>query len=879
LADLHGTWPLVGRDDDLDRLARSMRSAMGRGALVVGPAGVGKTRLADECLLLAERDSVRAVRVAATRAAASLPLAPLLPLLPGEFFDGEPGAATVRRAVAAVLEQADGERLVLVVDDAHLLDEASSLVVAALQDDLSVFTILTLRSGEPASDVLMSAWKEARVGRVELAALHRSDTEALLQRVLDGSVDGAVLREAHDATGGNPLYLRELVLGSIRSGHLRDEAGIWRAPGGLHPSPGLAELLAARFAGCSPDEREVLELIASGEPLELSHLEEIAELALVEALEGAALVSVARSDRWPTVRLAHPLYGEVLRHEMGELRWMLVQRRLAESMVSAGSRRPDVVRLALWQLEGGIDPGPELLLDAAKLAFASLDTLLAERLARAAVHAGADDEARMLLAETLVTLGRTGEVEATLTDLAVEDGATARRAAILRAQAAFRGRGDRSLAESALAGAGDQHESVRAQGAVIDLLAGEPARAVTVARPLLDARDASVVALASMAVAPALAVMGHCREAVQVAERGHIAHAEAVRAEGSGDLGLHLAARSLALCEEGLLNEAERAARGGYDVALAAGVDIDRAWHALLLGRSLLTQGRVGRAAHYFREGAAIFSELGHPGLLRWCLGGLMLATATLADANGCRAAHDDLEQIDENPLALMEPDVGRARAWDAAISGDLVRARGLLGLAAEQARDMEASSLEASALGDLLRLSQPGAARDVAPRLCALARRSDSRLIEAHATRAQGLAEGSSVTLETAADLFESCGALLFAAESAAQSAASHRRSGASRAAERCARRARSLASRCEGARTPALALAGPARALTSREREVADLAGAGRSNRAIAEQLGISLRTVENHLHRSFGKLGVEDRADLGSALHDLDRVDPPR
>jgi DNA-binding CsgD family transcriptional regulator len=44
-----------------------------------------------------------------------------------------------------------------------------------------------------------------------------------------------------------------------------------------------------------------------------------------------------------------------------------------------------------------------------------------------------------------------------------------------------------------------------------------------------------------------------------------------------------------------------------------------------------------------------------------------------------------------------------------------------------------------------------------------------------------------------------------------------------------------------------------------------VATLAGSGLSSRAIALQLCISERTVENHLQRVYGKLGVHGRAEL--------------
>ncbi|WP_433567328.1 response regulator transcription factor [Nocardia sp. CA-151230] len=54
----------------------------------------------------------------------------------------------------------------------------------------------------------------------------------------------------------------------------------------------------------------------------------------------------------------------------------------------------------------------------------------------------------------------------------------------------------------------------------------------------------------------------------------------------------------------------------------------------------------------------------------------------------------------------------------------------------------------------------------------------------------------------------------------------------------------------------------------LTRRERVIVALAAQGMSNRDIAERLFISIRTVENHLQRSYYKLGVHSRHELGDA-----------
>ncbi|MBB5158972.1 helix-turn-helix transcriptional regulator [Saccharopolyspora phatthalungensis] len=55
----------------------------------------------------------------------------------------------------------------------------------------------------------------------------------------------------------------------------------------------------------------------------------------------------------------------------------------------------------------------------------------------------------------------------------------------------------------------------------------------------------------------------------------------------------------------------------------------------------------------------------------------------------------------------------------------------------------------------------------------------------------------------------------------------------------------------------------------LTAREREVAEYAAADLTSREIAELLVVSVRTVENHLQRAYGKLGITRRADLAAAL----------
>jgi DNA-binding CsgD family transcriptional regulator len=69
-------------------------------------------------------------------------------------------------------------------------------------------------------------------------------------------------------------------------------------------------------------------------------------------------------------------------------------------------------------------------------------------------------------------------------------------------------------------------------------------------------------------------------------------------------------------------------------------------------------------------------------------------------------------------------------------------------------------------------------------------------------------------------------------------------------------------------GARPRRSALSGPG-ALTPAEHRVAQLAAYGHGNRAIAERLYVTPRTVETHLTHAFQKLDIRSRTDIAAAL----------
>lgn len=83
------------------------------------------------------------------------------------------------------------------------------------------------------------------------------------------------------------------------------------------------------------------------------------------------------------------------------------------------------------------------------------------------------------------------------------------------------------------------------------------------------------------------------------------------------------------------------------------------------------------------------------------------------------------------------------------------------------------------------------------------------------------------------------------------------------------CSTRAAALAEQCGGLVTPALRQAAVPLPLTKREREIAMLIGQGLSNRAIAERLTLSVRTVESHVLRAMGKTGTTSREELAALV----------
>ena len=569
-------WPLVGRSEELSRLTAALVAR--RGAVITGPAGTGKTTLAMMCLQLVRDRDMAVARTTATHASQRLPFGTLAPILPPDpavdrlSRDGH--GQLLRFYARAVTSRAEGRPLVLFVDDAHLLDDGSATLVHQLAMTGAATVLLTVRTDERAPDPVVALWKDGLAERIEVGALGDAAIEELLVTVLGGPVDAASVLAFAGRSRGNPLYLRELVTGAIETGALAEQGGIWRLRvGGLHPTARLAELVALHLGDLSDAEQAVLELLALGEPLGQARLDSLADPAAVEALERKGLIASRRDGRRVEVRLAHPVYGDVVRAGITPLRERALARSLAEAVEATGARRQeDTLQLASLRLTGG-GGSAELLMAGAIAARARHDHSLAERLARAAMAEGGGFEARLLAAEAAHFLGRPGQAEHELAALAADAASDAERAwvALLRFDHAYflRGReADSRLLDDAADAVADpfwRDKLLSRRLFVVGARCG-PQAPIEAGRALLRSPGSGPLTAAHVMVSYGLVRLGHLDEAIELVDS--ILGGRAILAAGR-TVGCMGSVRSCHLCAD--LRRPSRRSRRAPHARLGAG--------------------------------------------------------------------------------------------------------------------------------------------------------------------------------------------------------------------------------------------------------------------------------------------------------------------
>jgi DNA-binding CsgD family transcriptional regulator len=868
-------WPLVGRHEQLELFTASLDDPRAHGFVIHGAPGVGKTRLADQCLALADRHGRNVARATATEGSRAAPLGALAHLLPAGIGAERVDLVAIVSEIRAVLSDQGGRGpLVLFVDDLHLLDVTSATLLCQLVDADLLFLVATVRSNESLPPGIEALWQRARVRRVDLVDLDRAAVGTLLHLVLRGPVEATTVAEIWTASQGNVLFVRELVLGALDRGHLVDQRGVWRLVGPLVTTPRLHELLAGRLARLPEAACRAVDILAVWEPAGLTTLEAIVGAGQLELLDRSGLLTVRSEGRRQHVSLAHPLYGDILRARMPTLtRRRLLLEHAARTEAYGARRREDAVRIAAARLEAAGTADPDLLVRAARLARYGQDFPAVERLGRAAVVDGVTPEAGLLLGEALHELGRYREADEVLTAaqsaVADDDRLLVYITEIHTRNLMWGLRRDAEAIEVNAAARARVHDRAGVTELTLNeglllTYSGRPRAALAALAPVEPDADPRARALRALAELPALVATGRCATGADLLGRAFTEQMDLPDQVAIPGPGNHILIRAYALAECGRLPEASRLATAAYEATPASAPPSALMWLAHQIGRCALLAGQLATARRWLTEALARSEDGGLPGPRCLVLSVLATATAGLGDAEAAAAAASDLDRLEPFPFTRPEQELGRA--WARVAAGDLPGAREILRRGAALAAEAGYRGCEAWLLHDVARLGEPAT---VAARLADLADECEGDLVAAYAGHAAAATAGEPAALVAAADAFERLGAILLAAEAASEAAQAHQRRGDRRSAAAQGTRATTLMAACEGARTPGLAAPVMVVPLTPRERDIAAYAAQGQSSKEIADRLYLSVRTVNNHLQSVYSKLGVGGRRQLAAVL----------
>jgi DNA-binding CsgD family transcriptional regulator len=876
--DVASRWPFLARDSELAQFEAAWANRRCQGLVIFGLAGVGKSLLAEKCLAVAMREGWKGRRVMASAAAAAVPLGAIAHLLPAgvELSDPIKGFAEVARTLAG---PQGNRRWALLVDDLHLLDSASAVLLRQLLDAGVVRLIGTVRTGEPASEAVDALTGGDAVHRIDLSTFRREQAGALLEVVLGAPVGQRTQSELYTASGGNALFLRELVLGALTAGSLVNNGEIWEiSEDRLVGTPQLTELIDNRLAAADPQARPVLELLSLCAPMPLADAQSVGTAEILAALEEAGLVQVVMDQRRTTIQLSHPLYGEVLRARLPASRQRTLLLDQVERTKAHGMRRrDDMLHTAAWQLAATGVAEPTLLMRGAVLARHAHDYPQTIALLQAVPAQHYTSAARLTLAEALFQVGRWDQAEVVLAEadhLATTEqeklaATLARTTNLLWGNAAAAQA--LTVNERALAHVGNvaNRHILQMNEAFIRTFAGQPTDGFALLEKMENdidqASDVGAWLRGAFSKTTGMAMLGHTSEAVTWAEHAYASHLRVDEHALVSHSVIQRIPLVLALTENGRLSDAAHIGRCAYS-ELESHNTLVAVWLALAIGRAQWLAGHPATARHWYAEAAALARTINYAMALRPALGGLAACGSLLGDQAAAETALTEQRTMPVlAPGFLPAGEECLGEVWYHAACARFGEARAMLAEAARIARDSGNIASETLLLTDIARL---GGAKDCTARLAELAQHSDGTFALARSHLAAALAANDANALEMSARELEQVGAHLLAAEAATTAAAAWRRQGQIRRASAAGQQAATCAARCEGAYTSLLVHAESA-VLTSREREIALLAANGTASKDIARMLHLSARTVDNHLQHAYAKLGVTTRRALADAL----------
>jgi DNA-binding CsgD family transcriptional regulator len=730
--------------------------------------------------------------------------------------------------------------------------------------------ILTVRDGAPIPAAIQELWTAGLFDRLDLKQLSREETAALLSAALEGPVDSDAAQRLWKLTQGNVLYLRNIVEQEVADGRIVHEHGYWRWVGDPIMPPGLVELIESRIGDLPTPVSDVIDVLAVGEPIDLDALTRITDAAAVEEAETRGLITLEPAGRSIEVRVAHPLYGQVRRRQAPRTRLRRL-RGLVATELAASHNRDDirvVVRRATLSLDSDLTPDTDLLVRAAQGAVWLADLALADRLAEAAIHAGAGQEPNFVRAHALSWLGRGEEAEAVLAAIDTGELTDDERArfAFLRSSNMLWALADpqraKELIDEASRTAPPHARTYIDAFLTVYWFAMDQPDAFMQSSKNLALDDIPVVGVEiAWALAQIAADAGRAGDAAAAADAGY---AVAARSLEAPHMRFNIAdAEGSALLLAGQVEDALRLAERTRQQAAHLPGEA-QLLGAAVAGRAALGAGDLHNACLLLEEAVEGLSA-SYP--VGWGYRYRIPHATALTIRGLTDAAEAALVAVDkvQRQFRTLDHELSLARAWVAASQGAVSEAISVLLSAAERAR---ATGRFAAEVLCLQTASQFGD-RTCAPRLNELESIAEGPRAGLAARFAAALRDGDAAELSSVSEEFEQIGDLVAAVDSAAHAAVAYRRRDKRGSALGCSTRARALADQCGGAWTPALRQASETLPLTDREIEIVMLIADGLSNREVAERLTLSVRTVESHVYRAMMRTGTTGRDELVALL----------
>lgn len=369
-------WSVPARSANLEAVRTALTSKDSLGVIITGGRGVGKSSLARTAVADLGPD-IWALQLRSGHPSSKTPygcLSFLLARLPQAYM-GSP-TAILRGITSLIRSDAAGRPCVITLDTAGSIDDMSAgvLLNILLTGTARIVAVAPKSSDLPADFHWLLT--ERRLTEVRLDNLNELQTRQVLLSLLGHRVSASVVSIYHNMVGGNPLLLKALVTEQQLSGNLVLSDSVWtlRDKVVLDGAASLDDIVRSRWARKTPETRDVIEMLSCARSVELSRLTSIFGAGIVADMEDAGLLDIDGSDsRW--VSLREKYLGDVVRS------WLSIARRRELRAQLLGGKDPDpasmtveeLMAFAAWTRECEAELSPDMALAAAEASIQLFD--------------------------------------------------------------------------------------------------------------------------------------------------------------------------------------------------------------------------------------------------------------------------------------------------------------------------------------------------------------------------------------------------------------------------------------------------------------------------------------------------------------------------